>query len=132
MEIQISVDKSDITATIQAKIDEIKEKAAAALYQGGELIATACKENCPVDTGLLRGSIEVEQVSDTEVQVAPHTDYAYYVEVGHHTRSKSSPQTVMGVDIGMGFVPGRWYMRNGTEESRDAVAEYIRSQLTES
>jgi hypothetical protein len=118
MKIQISVDKSDITATIQAKIDEIKEKAAAALYQGGELIATACQENCPVDTGLLRSSIEVEQISDTEVVVAPHTDYAYYVEVGHHTRSGS-------------FVPGRFYMRNGTEESRDTVADYIRSQLTE-
>ena len=118
MEINIAVDKTDITAIVQAKIDDIKAKAATALYQGGELIATACKENAPVDTGLLRGSIEVEQVSDTEVQVAPHTDYAYYVEVGHHTRSGS-------------FVPGQWYMRNGTEESRDAVADYIRSQLTE-
>ena len=122
MEIQISVDKSDITATIQAKIDEIKEKAAAALYEGGQLLATGIQdymtENDIVDTGLLRSTVEAEQVSDTEVQVAPHTDYAYWVEVGHHTRSGS-------------FVPGRFYMRNGTEESRESVADYIRSRLTE-
>ena len=122
MEIQISVDKSDITATIQAKIDEIKAKAATALYEGGQLLATGIQdymtENDIVDTGLLRSTVEAEQVSDTEVQVAPHTDYAYWVEVGHHTRSGS-------------FVPGRFYMRNGTEESRDTVADYIRSQLTE-
>ena len=118
MKIKVALNKSDITAVIQAKVDEIKANAATALYEGGELLATACKQNAPVKTGKLRSSIEVEQVSDTEVQVAPHTDYAYYVEVGHHTRSGS-------------FVPGQWYMRNGTEESRDAVADYIRSQLTE-
>lgn len=119
MQIKVTIDKSDVAAAVQAKVDEIKAKAATALYQGGELIATACKENCPVDTGLLRSSIEVEQVSDTEVQVAPHTDYAYYVEVGHHTRSGS-------------FVPGVFYMKNGTEASRDQVADYIRNMLTES
>jgi hypothetical protein len=119
MQIKVTYDKSDIAAAIQAKIDEIKANAATALYEGGELLATACKQNAPVKTGKLRGSINVEQISDTEVQVAPHTDYAYYVEVGHHTRGGS-------------FVPGVFYMKNGTEEARSQVADYIRSRLTQS
>lgn len=123
MQISITIPDKDITATIQAKIDEIKAKAATALYEGGQLLATACKDALTeadgVVTGKLRGSINAEQVSDTEVQVAPDTDYAYYVEVGHRTRG------------GGGFVPGKFYMKNGTEASRDQVADYIRSQLTE-
>jgi phage gpG-like protein len=124
MQIKVTIDKSDVAAAVQAKVDEIKANAGPALYEGGQLLATACKEALTeahgVKTGKLRGSIDVEQTDDTTVQVAPHTDYAYYVEVGHHTRG------------GGGFVPGKFYMKNGTEASRDQVAEYIRNRLTQS
>ena len=40
------------------------------------------KINAPVDTGFLRNSITVDSVTPMEAIIAPHTDYAEYVEFG--------------------------------------------------
>jgi HK97 gp10 family phage protein len=82
-----------------------------ALLEGGKLIETACKEFCPVDTGRLRSSILAEAVSEREVDVAPHTDYAAYVEFGTY-KMDAQP-----------------YMSPGFEQSRDAALDRIRDKL---
>jgi len=82
-----------------------------ALMEGGAIIETACKEICPVDTGLLRASITHEATDDKTVIIAPHTNYAQYVEFG---TSKMSAQP---------------YMKPGFESSKDAALAHIKSKL---
>lgn len=87
------------------------DKLVSAMMEGGKIIETACKEYCPVDTGLLRSSIQTEAAGSREVDIAPHTDYAAYVEFGTYK---------------MGAQP---YMGPGFESSRDAALQHIKDKL---
>jgi HK97 gp10 family phage protein len=52
------------------------------LEAGARIVETHSKILCPVDTGFLRNSIQVDSVTPTEALIAPHTDYAEHVEFG--------------------------------------------------
>lgn len=85
----------DNTAQIMAIIDE---KADVALKQCGEVIEGYAKEDCPVDTGLLRNSItyalagQAPAAADHAVYVGTNVEYAPYVEFidrYHHNVGKA-------------------------------------------
>lgn len=117
-------DKSEVSAKIRAKLDEIVSNAQTALYEGGLLLATACAEEAPVVSGALQGSISATQVSDTEVTVAPGVEYAYWVEFGEWEPGSAESG-------GKGWT-GNPYMKRGAERSREEVAAYIKSRLSQS
>jgi len=109
-------------AGFDAKIAAIITKAsgpglAAALMEGGKLIETGCKQSCHfthgTTTGRLKGSIVAEAQGKDTVIVAPHTDYAQYVEFG-----TSNPN-----------YPAQPYMKPGFEMSRDAAVSHIKAKL---
>ncbi len=52
------------------------------LEAGARIVETHSKILCPVDTGFLRSSIQVDSVTPMEAIIAPHTDYAEHVEFG--------------------------------------------------
>jgi len=52
------------------------------LEAGARIVETHSKLLCPVDTGFLRNSIQVDSVTATEAIIAPHTEYAEHVEFG--------------------------------------------------
>lgn len=52
------------------------------LEAGARIVETYAKIACPVDTGFLRNSITVDEVTPMEAIIAPHTDYAEHVEFG--------------------------------------------------
>ena len=52
------------------------------LEAGARIVETHSKILCPVDTGFLRNSIQVDSVTPIEAIIAPHTDYAEFVEFG--------------------------------------------------
>lgn len=52
------------------------------LEAGARVIETHAKVLCPVDTGTLRTSIMVDEVTPTRAVIAPHTEYAEHVEFG--------------------------------------------------
>lgn len=52
------------------------------LEAGARIVETHAKVLCPVDTGFLRNSITVDEVTPMQAIIAPHTDYAEYVEFG--------------------------------------------------
>lgn len=52
------------------------------LEAGARIVETHAKIECPVDTGFLRNSIQVDSVTPMEAIIAPHTDYAEHVEFG--------------------------------------------------
>lgn len=52
------------------------------LDAGARIVETHAKVYCPVDTGTLRNSIMVDEVTPDKAVIAPHTDYAEHVEFG--------------------------------------------------
>jgi HK97 gp10 family phage protein len=52
------------------------------LEAGARIVETHAKIACPVDTGFLRNSITVDEVTPMEAIIGPHTDYAEHVEFG--------------------------------------------------
>lgn len=78
-----------ITATIEIKTNKLPGMASALNRRVAEICesaAFACeaqaKVNAPVDTGTLRNSIQAEPERPQSWIVAPHTDYAVFVELG--------------------------------------------------
>jgi HK97 gp10 family phage protein len=52
------------------------------LDAGARVVETYAKTLVPVDTGTLKNSIQVDEVTDRMAEIAPHTDYAEHVEFG--------------------------------------------------
>ena len=60
------------------------------LEAGARIVETYAKVNAPVDTGFLRSSIQVDEVTPMEAIIGPHTDYAEHVEFGT-SRTEAQP-----------------------------------------
>ena len=113
IKVKVTVVGNDkVSAAIRAKVKAILEDGKTAIYEGGELVGTAIQSEAPVDTGEMKASVAVDRVSDTEVRVGPHTEYAKWVENGHHGWS------------------GDPFVRRGVEKSRSQVANYIKGRLS--
>lgn len=52
------------------------------LEAGARIVETYAKILVPVDTGTLKSSIMVDEVTPMQAVIAPHTDYAEHVEFG--------------------------------------------------
>lgn len=52
------------------------------LDAGARIVETHAKVYAPVDTGFLRNSITVDEVTPERAVIAPHTEYAEHVEFG--------------------------------------------------
>jgi HK97 gp10 family phage protein len=81
------------------------------LEAGARIVETHAKVLCPVDTGFLRNSIQVDSVTPMEAIIAPHTDYAEYVEFGT-SRMEAQP-----------------YMRPGLDEHEDEIVQAVRDTV---
>lgn len=81
---RISLDISGIDE-VKASLDEYNKKLdegiRKGLAQSGQLVKSAARANCPVDTGNLRRSI-TKQTFDRRAVVGTNCDYAAYVEFG--------------------------------------------------
>lgn len=60
------------------------------LDAGARIVETYAKVLAPVDTGALRNSIMVDEVTPDRAIIAPHTEYAEHVEFGT-TRMAAQP-----------------------------------------
>jgi HK97 gp10 family phage protein len=98
-------------ALVDGKFGAVRGGLTDALLGGGKIFEEGCREHCPVDTGTMRDSHDTVAVSDDEVHVGPHTDYAIHVHFGTYKMS-----------------PNPW-MRFGYETKRSEVITYIQSKL---
>lgn len=75
---------------IDAMIAELQTKAGEAIQTAGLLCEAEAKANCPVDTGLLRSSINYQQIDEFSCTVGTPVVYAPYVELGT-SRMRAQP-----------------------------------------
>ena len=85
MNIRIEVDMSDL----ELDIDKVESAIEKELATTGYKIEGTAKELCPVDTGVLKGSITC-QPNGLEVDVFTNVEYSVYMEYG------TSPHVIMG------------------------------------
>lgn len=97
--------------------NERRQAQAAGLEAGARIVETHSKLACPVDTGFLRNSIQVDAVTPLEAIVAPHTDYAEHVEFGTE-RMAAQPYMRPALDEHEGEILGA---------VRDTVAAFVES-----
>lgn len=95
-----------ILATIELKMPSgnlsaaIKSALPAALAEMGNNVCTAAKARCPVRTGNLRDSLEV-QPGDGYVDVGTAVDYGKYVELGT-CRMRAQPYLMPALEENQG------------------------------
>lgn len=88
--IKASVILKDDTSKI---LRELQDKAVAFVTQGGSFIRENAIDRVPVDTGVLKGSIQTESFIEDGIPVSetgPNTEYAAYVEYGT-SKMKAQP-----------------------------------------
>lgn len=105
---------------------------AAAVTASLEHVQALAQGYCPVDTGALRESITIEPLKDSgktiSGSVAPHTDYATYVEYG--TGQRGDPTSPYGHTDKPGQA-AQPYMRPALDESRPAILDIFKGQISE-
>ncbi len=106
-----ALESKNLEALLNLMARQIDDNLARGIVEAGALIMTSCKEYTPVDSGLLRASINVTQASKHEVHIAPHTNYAKYVEFGTHK------------------MKGRFYMRRGVAASKARAIAHIKASV---
>lgn len=93
--------------------EELDQAQRQGLHAGAFVVETYAKVKAPVDTGFLRNSITVDEVTATEATIAPHTEYAIYPEFGTM------------------FMTPRPYLRPALLEHEDEVRDAIRTVLAD-
>lgn len=104
--------RGDVGRFVEARVTPAVR---ASVQAACDLIEISAKNYVPVDTGRLQESItsEVRETGKTVVgSVAPHTEYAGFVEYGTYK------------------MPAQPYMRPALDENREAVTEIFRSELS--
>jgi len=81
------------------------------LEAGARIVETYAKLLVPVDTGTLKGSIMVDEVTPVQAVIAPHTDYAEHVEFGT-SRMEAQP-----------------YMRPALDEHENEIVQAVSSTV---
>lgn len=82
----------------QEILNLFNQKVQVALTKAGEFVKTEAKIRTPVDTGLLRSSIDYNvKEQEKTVEVGTNTEYAIYVEKGT-TRQKAQPYLTPAIE----------------------------------
>lgn len=106
--------------------------ARASVVAACQTIQQRAQELCPVDTGALQASIttEIDDSGKTIVgTVAPHKDYAAYVEFGTGQRGASSAGAGGGPYGDHPGMAAQAYMRPAFDETKPVVLELFRGNL---
>lgn len=81
MAISVKLDTKDV----QAKMDDLKQELPQAIEKALEkaclIVENSAKQNCPVDSGQLRQSIN-HQIEGSVGEIGTNVEYAPYVEIG--------------------------------------------------
>ncbi len=100
----------------------MEEKAADVLMKGakagGQIALEDAKRNCPVDTGALKSSLQLTEVSCTEKKATVKVDYDKSLKYGTH------------VELGARGRPANPFLRNAVDENQDQINEKIVAEIS--
>jgi HK97 gp10 family phage protein len=145
--------KASISVKIDSgKIQGILARVGQAVYNGVETGAKVIQESAqsivPVDTGWLKDSISVEigkgigsmagggslssSAFSVTAQIAPHAEYAAYVEYGTGSRGAASPGAGDGpYNSSWAGMVAQPYMRPAYDENKGHVGDFIAAEVSD-
>lgn len=105
---EVTIEANIKDKEVLAKINQLIEQK---LKEACVMVQDTAKQNCPVDTGRLQGSISYEMVSDHEGIVGSNVEYAPYVEAGTYKMS------------------GRHYLQNAGDSNRQKIIQLFKGMV---
>ena len=109
--------ESDVTKAIHRALEICGGKA-----------ETYAKKLCPVDTSNLRNNITHKREGDDTELIGSPTEYAPYVEFGHH-QEVGRYVPAIGKRLVRDYVPGKPYLRPALENHVSEYKEVFESEL---
>ena len=94
MSFKVELDAKDLIKELKNLEKELAESADKDVKDTALELEGNAKQDCPVDTGRLRASIQTENVGDLEYEVGTDVEYAKYVHDG--TRKKAPKPFLIG------------------------------------
>ena len=104
----------DLKAMESAAADVLMKGAKA----GGQIALADAKRNCPVDTGALRDSLELTEVSATEKKATVKVDYDKKLKYGTH------------IELGARGRPANPFLRNAVDDNIDQINDEIVKEIS--
>ena len=104
----------DLKAMESAAADVLMKGAKA----GGQIAFADARRNCPVDTGALRDSLELTEVSATEKKATVKVDYDKKLKYGTH------------VELGARGRPANPFLRNAVDDNIDQINDEIVKEIS--
>jgi len=147
MDLEIKVKADALRREFQAMGERLKgDSLRKAVAKGTAVIQADAKERAPADTGLLRASITrrvISRGSEIVGQIGTNVHYAIHVEYGHRTtlgksissggakgvRKKGTKKKPKSVYAEIGYVPGRYFLRNALRIKGDTAVAIIAKEL---
>ena len=100
----------------------MEEKAVEVLMKGakagGQIALEDAKSHCPVDTGALKASLQLTEVSATEKKATVKVDYDKKLKYGTH------------IELGARGVPANPFMRNAVDNNQTQINNAIVQEIT--
>lgn len=102
----------DLSNGLRRAAVDIENKSRVAIKRAGNIAEDRARDNCPVDTGSLRGSLVSSPITGG-FELGTDVEYAIFVDKGHLTRG------------GGKFIPGNNFIEKGMESAMDSIDESI-------
>ena len=102
---------------IVKELKAMEEKASDVLMQGakagGKIALADARQNCPVDTGALKASLDLTEMKATATKATVKVDYDKSLQYGTH------------VELGARGRPGNPFLRNAVDKNIDQINREI-------
>ena len=117
-----------VTSHVNACQSAIDGAIKRALETCGGKAESYAKKLCPVDTGNLRDHITHQYEKDYVEVIGSPTEYAPYVEFGHH-QEVGRYVAAIGKRLVRDYIPGKPYLTPAIEDHAKEYCEIIRAEL---
>ncbi len=85
---------------------------------GGQIALNDARQHCPVDTGALKASLDLSEVSATKTKATVKVDYDKSLKYGTH------------VELGARGRPANPFLRNAVDNNQDRINEEIVDEIS--
>lgn len=117
--VKVSVQGGDkIARDLKAMDDAASSVLMQGAKAGGQIALNDARQHCPVDTGALKASLDLSEVSATKTKATVKVDYDKSLKYGTH------------VELGARGRPANPFLRNAVDNNQDRINEEIVSEIS--
>lgn len=117
--VKVSIDGADkIVKELKAMEEDASDVLMKGAKAGGQIALADARQNCPVDTGALKASLDLTEMKATKTRATVKVDYDKTLQYGTH------------VELGARGIPGNPFLRNAVDKNINQINEEIVSVIS--